>query len=72
MDTNMSKKVINTKELSPIERGARNSIVWRLSTAGFTVTSIANIMGMTVSTVSRLVDKKPEEKRLMDTVLFGE
>ena len=66
------KRVINTKELSPIERSARNSLVWRLSTAGFTITSIANIMGMTVSTVSRLVDKKPSEPRLMDTVLFGD
>lgn len=65
------KKVIN-RELSPIERSARNSLVWRLSTAGFTITSIANIMGMTVSTVSRLVDKKPEAPRLMDTVLFGD
>jgi predicted transcriptional regulator len=66
------KKNMGTRELTPIERSARNSIVWRLSTSGFNITSIANIMGMTVSTVSRLVEKKPSDPRLMDTVLFGE
>jgi predicted transcriptional regulator len=66
------KRDMHKRELSPIERSARNSIVWRLHTAGFNVSSIANIMSMTQSTVSRVVDKKPEQAKLMDTVLFGE
>lgn len=61
-----------SNELSPIERSARNSVIWKLHTAGFNVSSIANIMGMTQSTVSRVVDKKPERARLMDMVLFGD
>lgn len=61
-----------SNELSPIERSARNSVIWKLHTAGFSVSSIANIMGMTQSTVSRVVDKKPERAKLMDTVLFGD
>lgn len=65
------KKDINRRELTPIERGVRNSIVWRLSSAGFNVSTIANVMNMTQSTVSRVIDKKPEKSRLIDTVLFG-
>jgi predicted transcriptional regulator len=68
--TRMSTKTSN--ELSPIERSARNSIVWKLHTIGFSVSSIAHIMGMTQSTVSRVVDKKPKGFRVMDTILFGE
>jgi DNA-binding NarL/FixJ family response regulator len=48
-------------KLSPIEKATRNTIVVYLKRAGFSVTSIANIMGMSVSTVSRLVDKNVEE-----------
>lgn len=66
------KEDINTVELSPIERGARNSIIWHLADAGFTVTSIARIMSMTQSTISRIVDKKPERTKLIDAVLWGE
>lgn len=65
------KTIINKKELSPIERGARNSIIWHLSEGGFTVSSIANIMTMTQSTVSRIVDKKPEKTKLIDAILWG-
>lgn len=66
------KKDINRRELSIIERSARNSIIWRLSAVGFTVSSIANIMNMTQSTVSRMVDKKPSRSKVIDTVLFGD
>lgn len=66
------KKDINKEELSPIERGARNSIIWHLADAGFTISSIARIMSMTQSTVSRIVDKKPERTKIIDTILWGE
>jgi predicted transcriptional regulator len=59
-------------QLSPIERSARNSIVWRLSYVGFNINTIANIMNMTQSTVSRIVDKRPETSRIIDSVLFGD
>ncbi len=61
-----------SNQLSPIERSARNSIVWRLSYVGFNVNTIANIMGMTQSTVSRVIDKRPDRSRVMDSVLFGD
>lgn len=61
-----------SNQLSPIERSARNSIVWRLSYIGFNVNTIANIMGMTQSTVSRVIDKRPDRSRVMDSVLFGD
>ncbi len=66
------KKDINRRELSIIERSARNSIIWRLAEVGFSVSSIANIMNMTQSTVSRMVDKKPSRSKVIDTVLFGD
>jgi predicted transcriptional regulator len=65
------KKDVNKKELSPIERGVRNSVVWRLSIAGFNVSTIANVMNMTQSTVSRVIEKKPESGKLIDTILWG-
>jgi predicted transcriptional regulator len=65
------KKDINKKELSPIERGLRNSIVWRLRNAGFNVSTIANVMNMNQSTVSRVIEKKPESGKLIDTILWG-
>ena len=66
------KKDINKRELSLIERSTRNSIIWRLASVGFNVSSIANIMNMTQSTVSRMVDKKPSRSKVIDTVLFGD
>jgi DNA-binding MarR family transcriptional regulator len=69
---NTVKKDINTRELSIIERSTRNSIIWRLSCVGFNVSSIANIMNMTQSTVSRMIDKKPSRSKVIDTVLFGD
>jgi predicted transcriptional regulator len=66
------KKDINKRELSIIERSARNSIIWRLSSVGFNVSSIANIMNMTQSTVSRMIDKKPSRSKVIDAVLFGD
>jgi DNA-binding Xre family transcriptional regulator len=48
-------------KLSPIEKATRNTIAVYLKRAGFGVTSIANIMGMNTSTVSRLADKNVEE-----------
>ena len=66
------KKDINRRELSIIERSARNSIIWRLAGVGFNVSSIANIMNMTQSTVSRMVDKKPSGSKVIDIVLFGD
>ncbi len=50
---------MKNKELTPLERSARNGIIWQLANHGFSVSSIANIMNMNVSTVSRLADKKP-------------
>lgn len=61
-----------SNSLSPIERSARNSIVCRLSYVGFNISTIANIMNMTQSTVSRIVDKSPEKSRVIDAVLFGD
>jgi len=66
------KKDINKRELSVIERSARNSIIWRLSYVGFNVTTIANVMNMQQSTVSRIIDKRPSKSRIMDSVLFGD
>ncbi len=53
---------MKNKELTPLERSARNNIVWQLVNHGFTVSSVANIMNMNVSTVSRIADKKPAAK----------
>lgn len=66
------KKDINRRELSVIERSIRNSIIWRLSYVGFTVNTIANVMNMSQSTVSRIIDKRPSKSRIMDSVLFGD
>lgn len=65
------KKDMNRRELTPIERGVRNSVVWRLSMAGFNVSTIANVMNMTQSTVSRVIEKKPESGKLIETILWG-
>lgn len=65
------KKDINRRELTPIERGVRNSVVWRLSTAGFNVSTISNVMNMTQSTVSRVIEKKPDSGKLIDSILWG-
>lgn len=65
------KKVMNKSELTPIERGVRNSVIWHLHDAGFGVSTIANVMNMTQSTVSRVVSSKPERTKLIDTVLWG-
>jgi DNA-binding MarR family transcriptional regulator len=69
---NAVKKDINRKDLTIIERSARNSIIWRLSVVGFNVSTIANIMNMTQSTVSRIIDKHPLKSKVIDTVLFGD
>lgn len=53
---------MKNKELTPLERSARNNIVWQLVNHGFTVSSVTNIMNMNVSTVSRIADKKPATK----------
>lgn len=70
-DMNNVKSEVPKRELTPIERGARNSIIWHLNAAGFNVTSISHIMNMGQSTVSRVVDAKPDKYKLMDTVLWG-
>jgi len=71
MDMNMSKKVINRKELTPIEKGVRNSVIWHLNDAGFNIGTIANVLNMNQSTVSRVVSNKPERTKLLDTILWG-
>jgi transposase-like protein len=50
---------MNKKPLTPIEKSARDAIVYKLAMLGFNVNSIANIMNMNASTVSRIADKKP-------------
>lgn len=67
----MDKRSNEEKKLTPIERGARDSIVWHLKQTGFTNTAIANIMGMTPSSVTRSLEKKPDQVKLIDTVLWG-
>lgn len=57
------------KELTPMERSARNSIIWQLSDIGFNVTSVSNIMNISPSTISRLIDKKP--KKVQQLVWFN-
>jgi transposase-like protein len=44
-------------KLSPIEKAARNIVAKQLHMYGYTVNSIARIMGMHHSTVSRVVHK---------------
>jgi predicted transcriptional regulator len=59
------------QDISPIEKGARNSIIWHLNYLGFTNSAIANIMNINVSTLSRIIKGKPKKNRIIDTVLFG-
>lgn len=65
------KEDINKGKLTPLERSARNSIIWHLSEAGFTVSSIARVLRINQSVASRIVDKKPERTKIIDTILWG-
>ena len=53
-------------KLSPIERKVRKSVVRNLFYLGLSVTSIAKIMSLHVSTVSRLVED--DEDADLDTM----
>lgn len=54
---------MNTQiELTHIERTTRNAIVVQLRKIGFNVTSIARIMGMSVSSVSRISDNDTDSE----------
>lgn len=61
---------VQTK-LSPIERAVRNKVVKGLSKAGFTVSSIANVMNMHQSTVSRTIESADDFDDVLKAVLFG-
>lgn len=63
---------MSVDNLSPIERSVRNSVICRLHKSGFTVSSIARVMNVGQSVVSRTITKMKDTPRLMDSVLFGE
>jgi DNA-binding NarL/FixJ family response regulator len=65
----MSK--VQTNRLSPIDRATRNTVVLFLGNAGYTVGSIAKIMNMSESTVSRVLDAKFDKVTLMDIIFNG-
>ena len=58
-------------QLSPIERGARNCIAAYLFQAGFSVGSIAKILSVHESTISRTVESKDWSIKLMDIITAG-
>lgn len=50
------------KHLTPIEQSTRRAIICKLHKAGFNVSTIANIMNINKSNVSRAIDKMADGK----------
>jgi DNA-binding MarR family transcriptional regulator len=55
-------------KLSPLNRATRNTVVLFLYNAGYSVTTIADIMNMTPSTVSRVTDARVDNKTLLEVI----
>lgn len=60
MEKNANNNLVK-KELTPLERRLRNSVVRDLSDFGINNDSIANILNMHKSTVSRILSKGDSE-----------
>lgn len=67
--SNMTKTK-DKKTLSPIERLVRDNVVWHLDQIGLGVTSIANIINAPTSTISRIIDRRPEKLGTIDKFIF--